>query len=218
VLKNIRGGLGMNLLSNADRIGLDTTLRKTGLNLSRLEKQAESILLFGSRAAKLHRADSDWDILCVGKGEKQRLGNVDLVWVDPHRVETQQWLGSELANHVASFGQHLSGDSSWTKAVFASQMSVEKKSARVANRLIKLHKVWNDFTLGYRNKYWRLLNQDISRLNCLYSGRAVPPTATLRVLSATELGNLFENVKEINKQIVLYDAIASTMQQTSIAD
>lgn len=47
---------------------LDHALASVGTSLADLRAAATEIVMFGSRAAGVARATSDWDLLCVGRG------------------------------------------------------------------------------------------------------------------------------------------------------
>jgi hypothetical protein len=80
---------------------LSCALADLGLPLADLQRTAEQIVLFGSRAVGLGRAGSDWDLLVVGEGRSRHTPSIDLVWVSPRELVSRSWLASELASHVA---------------------------------------------------------------------------------------------------------------------
>src|SRR5687767_2900159 len=84
-----------------------------------LIRHSDELVLFGSRAAKLHGRFSDWDVLCVSPALPAILGRslasrgrtplrrgfvLDVVYVPSMRLLTDQWLGCELASHVSGYG------------------------------------------------------------------------------------------------------------------
>jgi len=77
-------------------------LADLGLSLGELQRSAEQIVVFGSRAAGLARESSDWDLLIIGSDSSLHTPALDLVWVTPRELESADWLASELAGHVAS--------------------------------------------------------------------------------------------------------------------
>src|SRR5687767_14264120 len=84
-------------------------LISVGLDPTPLFRQASEIIVFGSRAVGVHSRDSDLDVLVVGGVGKLKGKGLDMIRVAPDHVKTPEWLESELAAHVASYGVWLSG-------------------------------------------------------------------------------------------------------------
>ena len=155
--------------------------------IQRLQQEAKKnriaeIVIFGSRAALVNRRNSDWDILLVGFGEFGPIpNNVDLVNISYEQVLSREWLGSELAGHIAAYGQWITGSSSWAASTFFSAESRRRKATRIVRRFSTILERWNDMTAEHQNRMAILVRRDIQRYKCLVSGRAVPPGAILDI-------------------------------------
>lgn len=147
--------------------------------LRHLENDAVEVVLFGSRAAGLATPSSDWDLLCIGEGRTHLGKGLDLVWLGAERLRSADWLGSELANHIAHHGRWLKGHGDWRTKVHPSIHAVRKKTASLELEVVRLERLWPHFGLGYRTKFRRQLRRDAQRLALLIAGMPVPPTAVL---------------------------------------
>lgn len=77
---------------------------------------------------------SDLDVLCVGSGSKSADRSIDVVWATRSRLESQNWLGSELAGHVAKYGQVLAGQADWMGSTFVAEAAIVRKIHAVVTR------------------------------------------------------------------------------------
>lgn len=189
---------------------LNELLALSGLNRQRASlAHAQSVFLFGSRAHGVHSETSDYDILCVGKGETRMTKLLDILWVDPDRCHSRQWLGSELAGHVAYYGKCLHGDDTWLSGVFASEEAIHHKRSQITERVETLKPRWERFLPVYHTKYLRLLRRDLQRHDCLARGNPVPPTPVLDELwSVTaEHPNLCDWIHQPSSAIELPDTV-----------
>ncbi len=161
-------------------------LAAAGLSFATLKERCEQIVLFGSHAMNEAGPDSDFDLLCV-VGDKANITKedrgvtrgIDLVWVSRARLATSEWLGSELAQHVAAYGRWLHGQNDWGHAVFASQQAVLKKADQIKDRILALEPRWNRLLPPYHRKYSRLVRRDLQRLQLLSQGKPVPCSQVL---------------------------------------
>jgi hypothetical protein len=154
-------------------------LLSKGLSFDQLRREATAIALFGSRAYGCARADSDWDVLCVGSGRSRRLAGIDLVWVPPHAMTDPTWLGGDLPGHVATYGVWLHGESSLTSCALPLDAAAKRKAARIARKLVSVSRVWHLLGPAYRRRDAELVRREAQRLDGLRGGVAVPPTALL---------------------------------------
>jgi predicted nucleotidyltransferase len=146
-----------------------------------LDSKSSEIVLFGSYAQGLQEDISDVDILFIGQGKSFKNEYFDFICISERKVTLKSWLGSELANHVAYYGLWLKGDGSWKHNVFVSQTSIERKKLLILQRLSHLwvkHKSLQDNAL-YQS--FRSIQLDALRLALMIEGKAVPPTALLRI-------------------------------------
>lgn len=145
----------------------------------RLVKSAVEIVLFGSRAQECEKPDSDWDLLCVGTDSVRRIGDVHLVWIRPDQLLTPEWLGSELAGHVAAYGIWLLGAGTWRKQVFVSPLAVTRKEHLLRARIQALVRYADDLSASRRDYYGLRIRRDVQRLLILRDGEAVPSSPVL---------------------------------------
>jgi hypothetical protein len=164
---------------NAPLSALNQALALKGLSFDALRRDAQAIALFGSRAAGCARPSSDWDLLCVGAGSSRKVRGLDLVWIEPHALETSVWLGGDLAGHVAAHGLWLEGEPCWDLGAVHFPMAARRKEARIARSLRALAQAWDLLGAGYRTKHATLLRRDVQRCYLLQRGLPIPPSAML---------------------------------------
>jgi hypothetical protein len=150
-----------------------------GLTLAGLQRSAEQVVLFGSRAAGLGRDRSDWDLLVVGEGESRHTETIDLVWVSPRDLASQRWLQSELGGHVARWGRWIHGAPDWVTEAGSGEVAREHKARRLASRLAALEQAWHLLAPAYQHKHHTLVRRDLQRHAILARGEAVPPSPLL---------------------------------------
>jgi predicted nucleotidyltransferase len=165
---------------------LQQRMEAAGLSWAAVRDRCDQIVLFGSRAANVHAPDSDYDLLCivrdqevVSREDHRATPGIDLVWISQSRLHTPEWLGSELAQHIARYGRWLHGENDWSHLVFSSRQAVNKKAAQIRARIEALMPRWDRFLPSYRRKYSRLVRRDLQRLQMLARGDAVPPSPVL---------------------------------------
>ncbi len=174
---------------------------------------ADELVLFGSRAAGVNRPESDWDVLLVADKRPPLLPGADLLCVPRRRVETREWLESELANHIAAFGLWLSGTPSWRNEVRrGSACAVERKSRAICDRIAMLAPDWHLLSRPFRSKYLTLIRRDMQRLIMMTGGQPVPPTP---VLDATwrEHGRVADYAARFVTKDVLSGATIAALSQ-----
>jgi hypothetical protein len=152
------------------------TLAAEGL-AGRLDS-ASGIFVFGSQAAGVARGTSDIDILAVGTGEDMKSPALDLVWVPESRIESPQWLHSELGTHIAKYGVCLKGDSDWTKLAKVVPATAERKWRRLRDVAVLLHD-GSPIHPTVRGKYETRARRELQRYELLKQGEAVAPTPLL---------------------------------------
>jgi len=170
---------GMFRVSKAE-VGLGPRLVSAGVDWTLLTNSSRAVLLFGSRAAGTNRADSDWDILCIGSTHRRvRRNGIDLVPVRPELVASPLWLESELATHVAAYGRVLVGDESCLqKSTVTRRTELEKKS-RIEGKLEALRRLSPLLSASRVARLLVRVRRDMQRLDSLVQGVPVPPTAEL---------------------------------------
>ena len=195
--------------------GLRSRLSVVGQDFSSLVESTRAIYLFGSRAENVARDDSDWDLLCVGNCQSLKSRFVDLVFISEQRARSDDWLGSELASHVASYGELLHGDPIWVKRKKISTKAVEKKREKIARRVSIVSPWWASFAVSVQKKHIRLIANDLSRLNYLIAGEPVPPTPMLDSTCQDGFCRLVEKFKMENS---LPPVCIQQLQALSITD
>ncbi len=144
---------------------------------------AEAVILFGSRAAGVERAESDWDILVVGRGVDAHGQGLDVVVVEPEQFGCASWRDSELAGHVARWGQTLEGSPRWLERLTADHKpgleAVAFKRRTLAAQMCALQHYWPSLGPWARDRRTLKLRRDLQRHARLVEGIAVPPTALL---------------------------------------
>ena len=143
-----------------------------------LESAAE-IVVFGSRAAGVNSASSDLDVLCIGDGTRHKFPHLDLIWTPERERDSQAWLSSELAGHIARYGIWIAGAGSWREGVKTGADAVRHKESRILNLAAGLAAHWSRLHPDFRVKYLISLRREIQRLMVLREGEAVPPTPLL---------------------------------------
>lgn len=152
----------------------------TGEGVARLLSEARSLVLFGSRAVGMASRGSDWDLLCVGSGDRRcSPPGFDLVWVREPALSSDRWLGSELAGHVARYGIWVHGDPWWARQTFVSSEAIQRKLRQIECRLEGLGAAWRRLSWPYRSKHQRFIRLNLQRLDLLVGGQSVPPRPLL---------------------------------------
>lgn len=152
------------------------------LHLDVLRRDAREIALFGSRAAGCAELRSDWDLLCVGGGSSRRIGNIDIVWIEPRALETSTWLGSDLAAHIGAHGLWIEGRPGWDLGSVDFAKAALRKEARLVRSLRALVRAWDLLRREYQAKHAILIRRDVQRCTLLQRGLPIPPSAMLDAL------------------------------------
>lgn len=138
-----------------------------------------SMWLFGSRAAGCEHPGSDWDLLIVQPASRvrgrERIGNVDLVTVTTWGAAHDRFLGSELAAHVARYGQLLIGNDEWSDEVDVGS-ATRRKLARTSERVVAVSRAWENLLARDQRKWAIAVRREIQRALALADIRTVPPT------------------------------------------
>jgi hypothetical protein len=181
-------------------ISLAQQLRQHDLSLEALATEVEAVIVFGSRAAGLARADSDWDLLIVGRG-RSRLGRgLDLVYVEPSAFCGARWRTSELAGHIGRFGRTVVGDPD----VLGSLCEVEIGAEAIERKRRQLHaqhgaceRYWGSLAGWARTKRQLRLRRDLQRHERLLESDPIPPSLVLdREWAARSVGEQTQILRE----------------------
>ena len=158
---------------------IEEALLNVGIIWNVLRQSAQEIVLFGSRASKINKPDSDWDILCVGSGKSIYKKKINLIWIDKEELKSPRWLGSELASHIAKYGVWIKGAGMWKNSVYISSSAINKKIKRIIQLLRSLEHYWQYLSDFHKKKYLTKLRRDFQRLKILISRQPIPPSPTL---------------------------------------
>lgn len=192
-------------------------LERSGGSFQTLCRDADEVVVFGSRAIGRSRPESDWDILLINCMNAHKIRGVDFVFIDQQHPETSSnWLQSELAHHVAEYGIWMKGIGTWRNELIGLDLAREAKKKKIAARVNELRRRWNVLRDRDRRKWVTLLRRDLQRLDRLDANRAVPPSAILddefrdspSVISRTmkrlfegSLGSTTENLNWLCRQL-----------------
>jgi predicted nucleotidyltransferase len=153
-------------------------LPKVGLTYDALHDASE-IVVFGSRAAGVSVRGSDIDVLLVGLARRINRCGLDVISVSSEYVATGEWLGSELASHIATYGIWLQGKGEWKKSTVHTSHSEIEKARRIERILSALISNWGELHSIFQSRYRRVVRRELQRLNLLRQGKVVPPSAVL---------------------------------------
>src|SRR4051812_18514770 len=113
-------------------------LAASGFEYEQLISESEEVVLFGSVAAGLATSNSDVDLLLVGNRKSSRGAHADIIGVSPAELRSSDWLGSELANHVSTYGFVLKGGKDWAMRAQITNETVSRKRMLLRRRLDSL--------------------------------------------------------------------------------
>lgn len=140
-------------------------------------RKSTEIVLFGSWATDTQDSKSDIDLLCVDFTKRLRNRNVDVVGISRRILESDRWLTSELANHIATFGIWLKGDGMWRGRARITESTVAAKRLQVGTRVLRL--ALSNESAGKGGQIIRGVLLDLLRLRGLRKREATPPRADL---------------------------------------
>jgi Nucleotidyltransferase domain len=154
----------------------------------KLVSEAYEVAIFGSRAAGVHRPDSDTDLLIVTPHKRRIFAvGLDCVLLSPEEVGNSFWLGSELASHIARYGNWIKGVGRWRSNVQISDRAIVRKQKRISS-LLNVVDRWSQLHPIFHMKYRTMLRREVQRLMLLSTYETIPPTA---VLDAEWQANLY---------------------------
>lgn len=152
-------------------------------------KRSEATVIFGSYACGCENEHSDIDILFVGDGHRKSSTIFDFTWVRPDRLYSRNWLGSELANHIARYGVWVEGDNGWIDKVYVSDISITKKKEKIYNRLIQLFLKKDRLSFDQKVDLLQKVIVNCHRLGNMVSKEPNPPT--YNIVKKIKSGDLY---------------------------
>jgi hypothetical protein len=153
-------------------------MSRDGRDLAHLDR-AREVVVFGSYASGLNTPESDIDVLCIGSGPRLKSRNLDLLWIAEHKLGGTEWLGSELAGHIAKYGVWVRGDGSWRTSVFSGAHSIETKRKRVISLSRTAIHFWSRLHSTFQHQYDLAIRRELQRLELLLKHFQIPPTKVL---------------------------------------
>jgi predicted nucleotidyltransferase len=150
-----------------------------GLAWGTLVKSAKQMIVFGSQACGLQLPDSDFDLLCIGKGKPVKSKRIHVIWVGKKRFEDPKWLGSELATHISKYGIWIKGRKPWSEELKPDDNAAERKRQRITARADALLAEWKNLLPIFRRKQIVRLRRDLQRLEHLKRKEPMMPTRCL---------------------------------------
>ena len=157
---------------------LKIRIKRSELEPEQLIREASSIVVFGSRAARVESPWSDMDVLFVGAGERKKTKSLDLLWRTESELNSE-WLGSELATHIAEYGVPLMGQMDWAAHVYFGEAAREYKRRRIASILAHVSLGWARLHLSFRKRYQTTVRRELQRFTLLATQVPIPPTPNL---------------------------------------
>jgi Nucleotidyltransferase domain len=172
---------------------VESRARAAGIDWPEVCRHASEIVVFGSRAARVHHTASDIDVLVIGDNASRRLirefpgGRTmsrkrwgldlvvhgDAVMLEPH------WLASELASHISRYGVWLRGAGLWRGDVTVGDEAAGNKQQRLVRRINALTRSWNALSRQFQYRQHVTVRREAQRLMSLRTAVAVAPTAVL---------------------------------------
>jgi predicted nucleotidyltransferase len=194
----------MNMIDDMKGFGAENVLYQRCFDrrtVNELVSESSEIVVFGSRAVGVHNSDSDLDLLIVTP-QKGRVfaSGLDCVLIAPEEIDNLFWLGSELASHVAKYGNWIKGVGEWRFNVGISDRAISRKQKRISSLLRNAAQRWPRLHPVFQAKYRITIRRELQRLKLLSNRLPIPPTPLLDSEwqvdrdSATELLQLTLNV------------------------
>lgn len=144
-----------------------------------LLSEACEVAIFGSRAAGVCRPDSDTDLLIVTPHKRRIFAvGLDCVLLSPEEIDNSVWLGSELASHIARYGNWIKGVGAWRNKVQISRRAIVRKQKRISS-LLNVVDRWSQLHPVFHIKYRTTIRREVQRLMLLSTYKPIPPTAVL---------------------------------------
>ena len=191
------------------------TVRSAGLDWSRIYRNATQIIVFGSRAASAATKTSDLDLLCIGHGRRHKSKWLHIIWIPKCQLRSEEWLGSELATHVAACGKWIKGERDWALNTSPSPEAASRKLQRVRARALAIRDYWDNLLPDYRTRQLTKLRRDLQRFLLMRAGKP-PVAAPLLDRAWSRLGGdaawsaLVTNVPSLSKTIKPLLRLATT--------
>ena len=175
-----------------------------GQDWHRLLDDASEVAVFGSTAASMDGPFSDVDILVTGRVRSRKTRTLDLIVHPQDKLWTPEWLGSELAGHIAAYGVWLKGTPLWVREAKVGEIALDRKLARIQRLLAATQRHWLRLDVDFRRQSLTSIRRELQRASLLERGIAIPPTPELDRMAAGALDpKLSEWVRELGEAGVM---------------
>jgi hypothetical protein len=154
-------------------------LKSAGFDWKRLDKTAQQIIVFGSYALASNTMVSDLDLLCIGEGHNFKSPRIHLVWISAKKIQSEKWLGSELATHVATYGKWIKGSNTWARKTKPNAIAIAAKRRNIIGRVEAMNRHWDDLLPHFRYNQLTKLRRDLQRFRIMQRGSAPVPKTLL---------------------------------------
>jgi hypothetical protein len=158
-----------------DLSGLPEAMKANGYSFEKW-RSSYPFAVFGSRAAKCHRPDSDWDVVVLGQGQSSdRGGGLDFLVEDP--PNDSHWYVRDLAFHLTGYAVWLNSGPNWDPALLQWDRAIERKTKRVREIALSLGRL--EMAAPYQKRWMRKCVQEAGRIMQLREGLHISPTSML---------------------------------------
>jgi hypothetical protein len=159
---------------------VEQRIRAGGWDSVELLDKSSEVIVFGSVAAGLERADSDIDVFCFGAAEFTAKSDLLDLIILPHEMRwTDRWLRSELASHISQYGVWIKGEPVWVDRARIGREALIRKRRRVESFMRSLPRAWNALDGSFKVKYSIKVRREMQRLLLLTQSVPIPPTIIL---------------------------------------
>lgn len=170
--------ISMGLTDNRRQAIIAAFELRASIPWNELFEKSSEVVLFGSWALGKETPRSDIDLLCVDFRRRIKTPGVDILAYPKSFIESEAWLSSELAVHIAHYGVMLKGDGSWRQSARITSETLTRKKEQVLIRAVRLSCSLNHPSTA-RSLELIKLRRDLQRLRFLSQGAPTPPTALL---------------------------------------
>jgi hypothetical protein len=162
-----------------DLTGLPEAMRAQGYDFELL-RAAHPFAVFGSRAAKCHHIDSDWDVIALAPHQlSDRSKGLDFLIEDP--PNDSYWYARDLAFHLSGYAVWLNGGPNWDPALLDWDRAIYRKTKKVREIALTLGR--HTMNAVYETKWMIKLMAEAGRVVQLRQGKYISPTGLLPVVS-----------------------------------
>lgn len=150
-----------------------------------------SFAVFGSRAAKCHDVDSDWDVVALANHGGTRLdsdrgGGVDFLVEDP--PNDSLWYQRDLAFHLQGYAVWLNGGPNWDQYKLQWDQAIHRKTKRIREIALSLGRL--TLPPAYERRWMRICRTEAGRVLQLRAHQYISPTRLLPQVTLEDFRSL----------------------------